>query len=159
MLCYLENYWKNVGKLLLTFFEVCIFASLITLFLLSLLGLFIILTIFDISFGNYSNGQINNNPGDQGGQSNNNVVIFGNTKTDKAHKLTFNGDYKPKDKEEHTITLKINDAKPNSQYKLCLYAREKIDGPDLSKPLNIFGKCFSANILVLLHCSHCKNLL
>ena len=29
----------------------------------------------NISFGNYSNGQINNNPGDQGGQSNNNVVI------------------------------------------------------------------------------------
>ena len=62
-----------------------------------------------------------------------NVVILGNKKS--AHKLSLDGVFEPNQKGNHTMSLKIEDPKPNSQYKLCLYVREKTDGPNLSKPL------------------------
>ena len=64
--------------------------------------------------------------------------IINQTKKHNSHKLTNCGDdFKPGSVETHSITLKINNPKPETQYKLYLYVRKEENGENLSKPLEI----------------------
>ena len=67
-------------------------------------------------------------------------IFFGNTKNSSECKLSLNGDFEPKKKESYTVSVNINDPKPDQEYTLLLYVREKPDGNNLSKPLKIIVK-------------------
>ena len=74
-------------------------------------------------------------------ESSEDIFFLGNTKTDtEANEYTIDGAFKAGDKGSHLINLKINEPKIGKQYKLCLYLRTKVDGPNLSKPLFIIIK-------------------
>lgn len=63
------------------------------------------------------------------------INFVGNTNNEKiAYKLELEGDFKAGDKGNHQINLCISEPQEGNSYKLYLYIRENIDGPNLFKP-------------------------
>ena len=70
-------------------------------------------------------------------QSSENFIIY-QTKKINVHKLDpYKDEFGAGRTETHSITLRINNPKPNKKYKLILYARQKENGENISKPLEI----------------------
>ena len=72
--------------------------------------------------------------------SSNEIRFFGNSKYDKKHDFTMNGEFKKNDMQNVTISLNIKNPQPEKTYTLILYIREKGKEENLSKPLTILVK-------------------
>ena len=72
--------------------------------------------------------------------SSNEIRFFGNSKYDKKHDFTMNGEFKKNDIQNVTISLNIKNPQPEKTYTLILYIREKGKEENLSKPLTILVK-------------------
>ena len=72
--------------------------------------------------------------------SSNEIRFFGNSKYDKKHDFTMNGEFKKNDIQNTTISLNIKNPQPEKTYTLILYIREKGKEENLSKPLTILVK-------------------
>ena len=70
-------------------------------------------------------------------ESSKDIILIGNDKNNKIHKLYLDGEFNPSEETIHSFNLKINYPKINCKYNLIIYIREKENGPNISNPLKI----------------------
>ena len=74
---------------------------------------------------------------DENESSSKDIFFLENSKNQKAHKLSLNGDFTPNKREEHSFVLKITNPEPSKIYTLCIYVKENEVGNNLSKAFKI----------------------
>ena len=66
------------------------------------------------------------------------INFFGNYKNVGIYELTMTGPFEPNNNANFTISLSIENAKPNQTYKLVIYVKEKFSDKIISEPFEIY---------------------